>query len=118
VDIWTIVLKVLLLSVAIFIVAKILPKVAIKNFGTAIAVAVVLSILYYGILWLVGRLPAAINILTNIFTLGLFNFIIFAFLLWLIDQLMESIEIKGLETALLAAFLIAVINTLLNWIVF
>jgi putative membrane protein len=59
-----------------------------------------------------------INILTNVLTLGLFNFIVFAFLLWLIDQLMESIEIKGLETALLAAFLIAVFNTVLNWIVF
>jgi putative membrane protein len=117
-DILTIVLKVLLLSVAIFIVAKILPKFTIKNFGTAIAVAVVLSILYFGILWLVGRLPIMINILTNVLTLGLFNFIVFAFLLWLIDQLMESIEIKGLETALLAAFLIAVINTVLNWIVF
>ena len=117
-DILTIVLKVLLLSVAIFIVAKILPKFTIKGFGSAIAVAVVLSILYYGIFWLVGRLPVAVNILTNIFTLGLFNFIVFAFLLWLIDQLMESIEIKGLESALLAAFLIAVINTVLNWLVF
>ncbi len=37
-DILTIVLKVLLLSVAIFIVAKILPKVTIKNFGAALKV--------------------------------------------------------------------------------
>lgn len=113
-DILTIVLKILVLSVAIFIVAKILPKVTIKNFGAAIAVAIVLSILNFAILWLLGRLPIPINLLT----FGLFNFIIFAFLLWLIDQLMESIEIKGLETALLAAFLISVINTVLNWIVF
>ena len=117
-DILTIVLKVLLLSVAIFIVARILPKVTIKSFGAAIAVSVVLSILSSGIFWLLGRLPVAINILTNIFTFGLFNFIVFAFLLWLIGQLMESIEIKGVETTLLAAFLIAVINTVLNWMVF
>jgi len=113
-DILTIILKVLLLSVAIFIVAKILPKVTIKSFGAAIAVAVVLSILNFGILWLLGRLPIPINIIT----FGLFNFVIFAFLLWLIDQLMESIEIKGLETALLAAFLITVFNVVLNWVVF
>jgi putative membrane protein len=117
-DILTIVLKVLLLSVAIFIVAKILPKVTIKSFGSAIAVSVVLSILSFGILWLLGRLPFAIKLFTNIVTFGLFNFIVFAFLLWLISQLMESIEIKGVETTLLAAFLIAVINIVLNWVVF
>ena len=117
-DILTIVLKVLLLSVAIFIVAKILPKVTIKSFGAAIAVSVVLSILSFGIFWLLGRLPFAVKLFTNIFTFGLFNFIVFAFLLWLIGQLMESIEIKGVETTLLAAFLIAVINIVLNWVVF
>jgi putative membrane protein len=117
-DILTIVLKVLLLSVAIFIVARILPKVTIKSFGSAIAVSVVLSILSFGIFWLLGRLPFAVKLLTNIVTFGLFNFIVFAFLLWLISQLMESIEIKGVETTLLAAFLIAAINIVLNWIVF
>jgi putative membrane protein len=110
----TIILKVLLLSVAIFIVAQVLPKIKIKNFGTAITVAVVLSIINFLIGWLLRLLAFPLNFIT----FGLFNFVIFAFLLWITDLLIEDFEIKGLETTLLAAVLIAVINIILNWIVF
>ena len=110
----TIILKVLLLSVTIFIVAQVLPKIKIKNFGTAITVAVVLSIINILIGWLLRLLAFPLNFIT----FGLFNFVIFAFLLWITDQLVEDFEIKGLATTLLAAILISVINTILNWIIF
>jgi putative membrane protein len=110
----TIILKVLLLSVTIFIVAQVLPKIKIKNFGTAITVAVVLSIINILIGWLLRLLAFPLNFIT----FGLFNFVIFAFLLWITDQLVEDFDIKGLATTLLAAVLISVINTILNWIVF
>lgn len=110
----TIILKVLLLSVTIFIVAQVLPKIKIKNFGTAITVAVVLSIINILIGWLLRLLAFPLNFIT----FGLFNFVIFAFLLWITDQLVEDFEIKGLATTLLAAVLISIINTILNWIVF
>jgi len=42
-----IILNILILSVAIFIVAKILPKIHIKSFGTAIIVAIVYSIINF-----------------------------------------------------------------------
>jgi putative membrane protein len=109
----TIILKVLVLSVTIFIVAQVLPKIKIKNFGTAITVALVLSIINILIGWLLRLLAFPLNFIT----FGLFNFVIFAFLLWITDQLVEDFEIKGLATTLLAAVLISVINTILNWIV-
>ena len=110
----TIILKVALLSVAVFIVAQALPNIRIKSFGTAITVAVVLSVINFLFGWLLRLLAFPINFIT----FGLFNFVIFAFLLWITDLLIEDFKIKGLGTTLLAAVLIAIINSILNLIVF
>ncbi|KAA3614793.1 MAG: phage holin family protein [Calditrichaeota bacterium] len=104
--------NVLLLSITIFAVAKFLPNIRIKNFITAIIVAVVYSIINFFIGWLLVLLSLPVMFLT----LGLFTFVINAFLLWVTDQLIEDFEIKNFSTTLLAAFLITVISTLLKWI--
>ena len=110
----TIILKIVLLSVAVFIVAQALPNIRIKNFRTAIIVAVVLSIINFLFGWLLSLIAFPINFIT----FGLFNFVIFAFLLWITDLLIKNFEIKGLGNTLLAAVLIAIINSFLNRIVF
>ena len=107
-------LNLLLLSVAVFIVSKILPDIKCKSFGTAILVAVVLSVINILIGWLLRILAFPLTLLT----FGLFNIVIFAVLLWITDQMVEDFEIKGFGTTLLAAVLIAVINTILVKIVF
>lgn len=104
--------NILLLSVAIFAVAKWLPNMRIKSFVTAIIVAVVYSIINFFTGWLLILLSLPAIILT----LGLFTFVINAVLLWVTDQLIEDFEIKNFSTTLVAAFLITVISTLLQWI--
>lgn len=113
-DITTMLLNLLLLGVAIFIVAQILPDIKCKSFGTAIFVAFVLSVINILIGWLLRILAFPLTVLT----LGLFNFVIFAILLWITDKMVEDFEIKGFGTTLLAAVLIAVIDTVLKKIVF
>ncbi len=110
----TIILKVLLLSVAVFIVSQLLPNIKIKNFVTAITVALVFSIINFLLGWLLRLLAFPINFIT----FGLFNFIIFAFLLWITDRLIDDFKIKDLATTLLAAVLISIINSIFKWIVF
>jgi putative membrane protein len=109
-----ILVKLLILSVSVFVVAQFHPKIKIKSFGTAIAVAIVLSIanmtLGYVLRWL--ALPL------TILTLGLFNFVIFGFLLWLTDMFLDNFEIKSFDATVIAAIIISVLNFLLNWIVF
>lgn len=52
-----------------------------------------------------------------VLTFGLFYFVINAFLLWLTDKLISGFEVKGLFNTLIAAFLISLIDALLHWIV-
>ena len=48
----SVILNPLLLSIAIFIVAKIMPSIHIKNFWTAIVVAIVYSVINFLTGWL------------------------------------------------------------------
>ncbi len=111
--IMTIIWHLLLLSVTIFIVAQVIPNIRIKNFGTAIIVALVYSVINL----LVGWLLVIITFPLMFITFGLFKFVINAFLLWITDLLIDDFEIKGFGTTLLAAFLITVIDSILKWVI-
>lgn len=108
----SIILNLLLLSLAIFIVSQIMPTIRIKNFGTAVIVAVVYSIINL----FFGRLLVLISFPIMIITFGLFKFVINAFLLWITDKLIDDFEIKGFISTLIAALLITVIDSVLKWI--
>ena len=102
----------LLLSVAVFIVAKTIPGIHIKNFGTAIGIAVVYSIINF----LLGWLIMALTLPFLFITFGLFKFVINAFLLFITDKLLDDFRIDGLMTTLAAAVLITVVDSILRWV--
>jgi putative membrane protein len=104
--------NILLLSVAVFLVAQLLPGIRLKNFGTAIIVAVVYSLINYLIGWLLLFLSLPFMILT----FGLFKFVINGFLLLITDKVMEDFEIDGIGTTFFAAFLITIVDSILRYI--
>jgi putative membrane protein len=108
----TILWNILLLSVAVFVVAQILPGVRIKGFGTAVVVAVVYSVINF----LLYRILVFLSFPLMIVSLGLFAIIINAFLLWLTDLLIEDFEIRGFGTTIIASILISLSNMVLRWI--
>jgi len=100
------IVNILILSVAIFLVSSFLPGIKIKNFMTAIIVAVVYSVINF----LTGWLLILLTLPFIIITFGLFKFVINAFLLWLTD------EIKNVFTTFIAAFLITMVDLIIKWI--
>ncbi len=104
--------NILILSAAVFFVSKILPGIRIKNFITAIIVAIVYSIINF----LTGWLLIVLTLPFIIITFGLFKFVINAFLLWVTDKLIEDFEIEGIFTTFIAAFLITIADSLIKWI--
>jgi putative membrane protein len=100
-------LNILLLSAAVFVVASLMPAIRIKNYGTALIVALVYSVINFLIGWLLRFLALPFIWIT----LGLFTFVINAFLLWVTDKLIQDFEIKSIVSTLIAAFLI----TLIHW---
>jgi len=103
---------ILLLSVAVFLVAELMPGIRLKNFGTAVIVAVVYSLINFLIGWLLLFLSLPLIIIT----FGLFKFIINGFLLLLTDKMLDDFEIDGIGTTFLAAFLITIFDSILRWI--
>ena len=104
--------NILLLAVAIFVVANVMNGIKIKNIWTTLLVAIVYSLINFLVGWLL-RLVALPAILI---TLGLFNFVVNAVMLWITDLLIDDFEIDGILNTLIAAFLITVINYGLRWL--
>jgi len=107
-----IILSLLFKSLAVFIVAKTLPGIHIKNFGTAIIVALIYSVINF----LLGRILFFFAFPVIFITFGLFIFVIDAFLLWITDKMIENFKIDNFVTTILAAFLIMVSDRILNWV--
>ena len=106
------ILHFLLLGLVIFWIAEALPGIYVSGYGTAVGVAIV-----YGIINVtLGTVFKILSIPLIVLTLGLFLLVINAFLLWLTDKLFDDFEIDSAGTTFVAALLITIADTLLDWI--
>ncbi len=104
-------IELLILSASVFVATHILSSIHVRNFATAVVVALV-----YGILKTVfTRIFVVLALPLVILTLGLFYFVINAFLLWITAMLIEGFEVKGIFNTTIAALLISFIDTVLHW---
>lgn len=108
----SILLNLLILSVAVFLVANFLPGIRIQNFTTAVIVAVVYSLINF----LFGWILVLLSLPFIIITFGLFKLVINAALLWATDQMIEDFKIKDFFTTFVAALCITLVDSLLKWV--
>jgi putative membrane protein len=105
-------LKILITTVNVFILAYLLPGVEIvnNNFFTAIVVAIVLALLdaFVKPLLILLTLPA------TIFTLGLFLFVINACILLINAHFVHGFEIKGFWYAMLFSIVLSFFNSFVH----
>lgn len=97
-------------ALGFYVTAYIVPGVKIENFETLAVVAIVwgvLSIFLKPILILL-TLPV------NIMTLGLFTFVINAFLIMLMSNFVPGFKVDGFGVALIAAIVLALLNVVLG----
>jgi putative membrane protein len=106
------ILQLLLNAGVLLLVAKIMPSVKIKNFTTAILVALVIGLLNATIGFLI-RLPL------NIVTLGLLSFlvrlIVTAIVIKITDKFFSGFEVKNFTTAIILAIIMAIAGSLLTY---
>jgi len=105
------IINVLILSVAVFLVAQLLPGIRVKNFTTALVVAVVYSLINFFFGWLLVFLSLPLIFIT----FGLFKLIINAFMLWITDKLIEDFKIRDIFTTLAGAVLITLVDSMIKW---
>jgi putative membrane protein len=99
------------LALAVFALSKFFPAIVrVRSAGTAVAVAIVFSLLNFFLGWLIR----AALVVPGLLTLGLLflfvPFIVNAAVLWLTDKLMESFELRGARGLLVAATAITLLN--------
>jgi len=100
----------MLLSGVIFFIAEMMQGIRLKSFFTAVIVAIVYSLIDV----LLGTVLKVISFPFILLSLGLFVFLINAFMLWLTDQLIEDFEIQGVRTTMLAAIIITLANLVMG----
>ncbi|MBT8221093.1 MAG: phage holin family protein [Bacteroidia bacterium] len=96
-------------AVALILSASVLDGVEIKGFGKSIMVAIVLALLN-------ATLGALLKVLTfpiSVLTLGLFTFVINAFILKITANLLSGFYIRSFGRAFLLSLILALINALL-----
>ncbi len=102
----------LLISAGVLVVlAYLMPQVEIKNYGTAIMVAILIGLLNATVGFLL-RLPL------NILTLGLLSFfvklLVSAVVIKIVDALVSGFKVRGFLAALILAAGIALASTLID----
>ena len=103
-------LRWLILSVAIMVAAYLFPGIQVSGFGSALVAALILGILnaFFRPILIILTLPI------NVLTLGLFTFVINAFLLMMTSGVTGGLVVDGFGSALLGSLIISVVSWLLS----
>ena len=104
----TLIVKLLINALAIFLVGSFLPGIHVSTYITALIVALVLGILNL----LVRPILFLITLPINILTLGLFTFILNGLMFWLVSLFIVDFKIDGFWWAVIGSLIVSVISTI------
>ena len=102
------ILRIALTALAVVILAKILPGVEVDSYGTAIFVAIVLSLLNF----IVKPLLIILTLPVTVLTLGLFLLIINALIILMADSLVDGFMVNSIWWALLFSLLLSFLQSI------
>jgi putative membrane protein len=103
-------LHLVLSAIAILIVAQVVGGVQVSGFGSALIGALILGFVNA----FVRPVMILLTLPLTIVTLGLFLFVLNAFMLWLVAALVPGFQISGFGAALLGSLLLTVHNILID----
>lgn len=100
----------LIYTVAIMLLAYIVPGISVRNFYSAMIAALVLGLVNAVIRPLLILLTLPVNILT----LGLFTLVINALMLWLVASVVKGFDVKNFVAAFLGALVLWAVSLITN----
>lgn len=103
----------LIIALALVLIAQILPGIEVATWGTAFIAGLVIGLINLLIRPILQLLALPITMLT----LGLFAFIVNAFLFWLASVIVPGFEVYGFLSALLGSLILALVYSLFNQLV-
>ncbi|MFT4032622.1 MAG: phage holin family protein [Siphonobacter sp.] len=106
----SLIIRLLINAVVIYLVASFLPGVTVAGFGTAIIVAIVLGLLNTFIKPILEFLSLPVTILT----LGLFLLVINVIIIKIAAYLVDGFAVRDWLVALLFSFIVSIISSILS----
>jgi putative membrane protein len=107
------IIEILLMGLAFFIGARIVPGVHVDSYATAIIAAVLVALANSTIGFILRLLTFPVNFLT----LGLVSFIITVLMILLVDNIMTSFNTSGFIAAAFLAIVVALIKAVFSAVV-
>ena len=104
------IIKLLLSALAVVLLSKLLSGVSVDGYTTAIIVAIVIAVLNL----FVKPLIVLLTLPATILTLGLFLFVINAFIILLADKLIDGFSVSSFWIALLFSILLTILQSFLH----
>lgn len=99
---------------ALLLVAYLYPGVQVRDFVAALIAALVLGLVNA----IVRPLLVVLTLPVTLITLGLFLFVINAFLFWLVAELVQGFTVSNFGAALIGSILYSIITLLTSWLLF
>lgn len=105
-----IIARILLTSLALLLAANLIPGIAVGSLYIAIVSAVILGVLNL----IIRPILIVLTLPINILTLGLFTFVINAFLFWFAASFIDGFVVNGFWPALLGSLFVSVVSAIGN----
>lgn len=102
------IIKLLITVFALLLVSQYVPGIHVESLYIAGIVALILGVLNFTVKPVLWVLTLPINLLT----LGLFSFILNAFLFWFVSTFVSGFIVDGFIPAFIGAFIVAIIHWL------
>jgi putative membrane protein len=109
----TIIIQILILTLAVILTSYLLPGITVKSFWTALLVAIVLALLNT----FLKPLILFLTIPFTIMTFGLFVLVINALIIMLAGSLIRGFEVRGFWWAMLFSVILTIIQYLLEYLI-
>ena len=100
-------------SVILYLVASYLPGLGLKSFYTAIIVVLVFGLVNA----ILGSILKLLTLPINILTLGIGCLVINGLMFWLTSTIVKGFEVAGFWPAFLGALIFSVTSTVVDWLV-
>ena len=104
------IIRICMTGIVVFLLAQILPGVAVADYFTAILVAVILALLNF----LVKPVLVLLTLPITVLTLGLFLLVINALIILGADFLIDGFEVDGFLWALIFSLVLSVITYIID----
>jgi putative membrane protein len=106
-------LRWVLSALSLLVVGRLIPGFQVQGFGTALLAALVLGFLNATL----GAVLAVLTLPLTLLTFGLFDFVVMAFIIWIVTAVVPGFQVTGFFPAFFGAIVLAIVSTLLRHLV-